>query len=41
VHRGFAAIAEADPRRVRRINAVGSVEEISALVWKTVAPLVA
>jgi len=41
VHHGFAAIAEADPRRVRRINAVGSVEEVSALVWKTVALLVA
>lgn len=39
VHQGFAAIAAAEPKRVRVIDATGSIETVSALVWKAALPL--
>lgn len=39
VHEGFAAIAAAEPKRVRVIDATRSVEAVSALVWEAVQPL--
>ena len=39
VHEGFAAIAAADPKRVRVIDATRSIEAISTLVWAAVQPL--
>jgi dTMP kinase len=39
VHVGFAAIAAAEPKRVRVIDATGSIEAVSAFVWKAVQPL--
>ncbi|NGO37821.1 dTMP kinase [Limisphaera ngatamarikiensis] len=41
VARGYEAIAAADPKRVRVIDASGSVEEVRAAIWREVAPLVA
>jgi dTMP kinase len=39
VHRGYAAIAAAEPKRVKVIHADRSVEAVSAAVWEAVAPL--
>jgi dTMP kinase len=39
VHEGFAAIAAAEPKRVRVIDATRSVEAVSGLVWQAVQPL--
>ena len=39
VHEGFAAIAAAEPKRVRVIDATKSIEAVSALVWEAVRPL--
>jgi dTMP kinase len=39
VHEGFAAIAAAEPKRVRVIDATRSIEAVSALVWGAVQPL--
>jgi dTMP kinase len=41
VQRGFHAIATAEPKRVRLIDATPSVEAVSAKIWEIVAPLVA
>ncbi len=39
VHRGFLAIAAAEPERVKTIDATRSIEETSAAIWKPVATL--
>ena len=39
VHQGFAAIAAAEPKRVRVIDATRGIEAVSALVWDAVKPL--
>ena len=39
VHKGFEAIAAADPKRVRIIDATRSIEAVSASVWEAVQPL--
>jgi dTMP kinase len=39
VAKGFKALAAAEPHRVRVIDASGTVEEVSAAVWKLVSPL--
>ncbi|MGH8246170.1 MAG: dTMP kinase [Gammaproteobacteria bacterium] len=39
VHEGFAAIAAAEPKRVRVIDATRSIDAVSALVWAAVQPL--
>jgi dTMP kinase len=41
VAKGYETIAAAEPRRVRVLDANGSVEEVRAAIWQTVAPLVA
>jgi dTMP kinase len=38
---GFRAVAAAEPGRVRRIDATGSVEQVAAEIWKQVEPLLA
>ena len=38
---GYEAIAAAEPQRVRKIDATGSVEQVQSAVWRVVAPLVA
>jgi dTMP kinase len=38
--RGYQVIAAAEPARVRIVDAVGTVPEISARVWKLVEPLI-
>jgi dTMP kinase len=38
--KGYQAIAAADPKRVRPVDANGSVDEISERIWKLVEPLV-
>jgi len=40
VAKGYQAIAAAEPKRVRTIEATGKVETISAAIWKLVQPLV-
>ena len=40
VHTGYRAIAAAEPKRVRVIDATRPIEEVSADVWSAVAPLV-
>ncbi len=40
VEQGYAAIAAAEPNRVRVVDASGSVETISFAVWNIVAPLI-
>ncbi len=40
VAKGYEAIAVAEPERVRRINATGTIQEIQAAVWDVVGPLV-
>jgi dTMP kinase len=39
VAKGYQAIAAAEPQRVRTIDGVGSVGEIQATIWRTIAPL--
>ncbi len=39
VARGYEAIAAAEPKRVCRIEASGSIPDIAATIWKSVAPL--
>ena len=39
VAEGYEAIASAEPKRVRLIDATGSVEETEARIWKHVQPL--
>ena len=39
VRKGYRAIAEGDPGRVKTINAAGTIEEVSAEVWKQIEPL--
>ena len=41
VAKGYDAIAAENPERVKVINAVGSVEEVQASIWRVIAPLVA
>ena len=38
--KGYEAIAAAEPRRIRKVDATGTVPEISARIWKMVEPLV-
>ena len=33
VSEGYEAIARAEPERVRKLNASGSIEEIQATIW--------
>jgi thymidylate kinase len=40
VQKGFHAIAAAEPKRVRIIDATGSVEETRTEIWKAVASFV-
>jgi dTMP kinase len=40
VAKGYEAIAAAEPRRVRIVDASGTVETVSAAVWKLAEPLV-
>lgn len=39
VEKGYAAIAAAEPKRVRVLDATHSCEEVSAAIWKLVEPL--
>jgi dTMP kinase len=39
VAKGYEAIAVAEPRRVRRIEANGRIETVSVAIWKLVEPL--
>jgi dTMP kinase len=39
VAKGYQAIAAAEPKRIRPINAAGMVAEIQAAIWNEVAPL--
>jgi len=41
VRQGYDAIAKAEPERVKPINAAGSIQEVSAEIWRHVGPLVA
>ena len=38
VHQGFAAIAAAEPQRVRLIDATAGIDAVHATVWRTVEP---
>ena len=38
VHQGFAAIAAAEPQRVRVIDATAGIDEVHAAVWRVVEP---
>jgi dTMP kinase len=40
VARGYEAIAAREPKRVRSVDAAGTIEEIAARIWKIVEPLV-
>jgi dTMP kinase len=40
VHEGFRAIAAAEPKRVRVIDATPSINQVGARIWQMVAPLV-
>jgi dTMP kinase len=40
VDQGYQAIAAAEPKRVRRIDATGTVDEIAARIWSVVEPVV-
>lgn len=40
VAKGYEAIVAAEPRRVRPLDATGTVEEIRAEIWRQVEPLV-
>ena len=39
VAKGYEAIAAAEPQRVRKIDANGSIEALSAAIWKMIEPL--
>ena len=39
VAKGYEALAAAEPERVRKIEASGSIAEIAAAIWQSVAPL--
>ena len=39
VEKGYLALAAAEPKRVRTIEAAGNVETITAQIWKLVEPL--
>ncbi len=39
VAKGYEAIAKAEPKRIRLVNASGTVEEISAAIWKLIEPM--
>src|SRR5262249_6785904 len=41
VAKGYAAVAAAEPRRIRRVDATVSVEQLQQAVWKLVEPLLA
>jgi len=41
VAEGYRAIAEAEPKRVKRVDATGPVEAVGAEIWKHVAALLA
>jgi dTMP kinase len=38
VQNGFEAIAAAEPQRIRTVDALGSMEEVRAAIWKIVEP---
>jgi dTMP kinase len=40
VAKGYQAIATAEPKRVRQIDATGTVDELQTIIWKLVEPLV-
>jgi dTMP kinase len=40
VHKGFEAIAAAEPKRVHVIDATQSIEIVSARIWEIVGPLI-
>ncbi len=39
VERGFTELAAREPRRIRRLDASGSEDEVAAAIWAEVAPL--
>ena len=39
VEQGFLALVEAEPKRVKLINATGSIDDVTQTVWKLVEPL--
>jgi dTMP kinase len=39
VAKGYAAVAAAEPGRIRSLDASGTVEQVSAAIWKIVEPL--
>jgi dTMP kinase len=41
VAKGYDAIAEEHPERIKVIHAVGTIEEIRSAIWRVVAPLAA
>lgn len=41
VARGYDAIAQAEPQRVKTVNAIGTIELVSAAIWNQVQPLLA
>jgi thymidylate kinase len=40
VAKGYQALAAAEPKRIRALDASKSVPELQAAIWKLVAPLV-
>jgi len=41
VREGYEAMAKAEPKRIKLVNAAGSIDEVQAEVWQQVGPLVA
>jgi dTMP kinase len=41
IHEGYQRVAEAEPQRIRRLDATRSVEEVAAAIWTAVEPLLA
>jgi dTMP kinase len=39
VDKGFAAVAAAEPERVRALDASGSIESVSSRIWDLVRPV--
>ncbi|MGN6555989.1 MAG: dTMP kinase [Verrucomicrobiota bacterium] len=39
VAQGYEAIAQAEPQRVKTVNAIGTIELVSAAIWNQVQPL--
>jgi dTMP kinase len=39
VAKGFDAIAAAEPQRVKVVDASGTMDEVTAKIWKQVEPL--